>query len=76
MGGEECRCRGGGERGDGLKDGCMKEKMDEEKGISGRKRWRDLHPSATITLWSAAKNNIHNSATLFAPFLNATLGRD
>lgn len=54
----------------------MKEKMDEEKGISGRKRWRDLHPSATITLWSAAKNNIHNSATLFAPFLNATLGRD
>lgn len=38
-----------------MKDGYMKEKMDEEKGISGRKRWRDLHPSATMTLRSAAK---------------------
>lgn len=34
----------------------MKEKMNEEKEISGRKkRWRDLHPSATMTLRSAAK---------------------
>lgn len=41
-----------------------------------RKRRRELHPSATMSLIIVRRKNIHHSATLFASLLIAALGRD